>query len=225
MARPPAIETEAALWLALDVSSLRLTDDQLVRLFRDNDEYRFEMSAAGELIIMSPSTPKTDDKNVTIITRLRNWAERDGTGHSFGNNAMFTLPNGAKRCPDASWIPNSRWNRFTEDEKDSLTKICPDFVIELRSKSDRLAKIKEKMEEYIPMALASAGCWIRMRTVQRFIVPAKHRKSSRIPRFLRAIPSCQDFGSISEKSSERAANSGRRHIGLAAGPGKGCTQI
>ena len=62
---------------------------------------------------------------------------------------MFTLPNGAKRGPDASWIPNSRWDRFTADEKDSLTKICPDFVIELRSKSDRIAKIKEKMAEYM----------------------------------------------------------------------------
>jgi hypothetical protein len=43
MARPPAIETETTVWLALDVSSLKLTDDQLVRLFRDNDEYQFEL--------------------------------------------------------------------------------------------------------------------------------------------------------------------------------------
>ena len=144
MARPPAIETETALWLALDVRALRLSDDQLLRFFRYNDEYQFELSAKGELIIMSPSTPNTDERNVTIITSLRIWAKQDGTGHSFGNNAMFTLPNGAKRCPDASWIPNSRWNRFTKEEKDSLTRICPDFVVELRSKSDRLKKLKEK---------------------------------------------------------------------------------
>ena len=149
MARPPAIETETGLWLAFDVSSLRLTDDQLLRFFRDNDEFQFELSAKGELIVMSPATPKTDERNVTIITSLRIWAKQDGTGRSFGNNAMFTLPNGAKRCPDASWIPNKRWDRFTEGEKDSLTKVCPDFVIELRSKSDRLGKLKEKMEEYM----------------------------------------------------------------------------
>jgi len=149
MARPPAIETETSLWLALDVSSLRLGDDQLLRLFGDNEEFRFELSAKGELIIMAPATPKTDQRNVTLITRLRNWAEQDGTGQSFGNNAMFTLPNGAKRCPDASWIPNRRWDRLTPEEKDSLTKICPDFVVELRSKSDRLTKIKEKMEEFM----------------------------------------------------------------------------
>ena len=149
MARPPAIETETGLWLALDVSSLRLTDDQLLRLFRDNGEFQFEMSAAGELIIMAPASPGTDERNVTIITALRNWAKQDGTGHSFGNNAMFALPNGAKRCPDASWIPKSRWDRFTQEEKEGLTRICPDFVVELRSNSDRLARLQEKMDEYI----------------------------------------------------------------------------
>jgi len=149
MARLPAIETDTALWLALDVSSLRLTDDQLLRLFRDNDKFRFEMSAAGELIIMAPTSPSTDERNVAIITALRNWAKQDGTGHSFGNNAMFTLPNGAKRCPDASWIPNNRWDRFTQEEKEGLTRICPDFVVELRSKSDRLNRPEEKMDEYI----------------------------------------------------------------------------
>jgi Uma2 family endonuclease len=158
MARPPAIETETALWLALDVSSLRLTDDQLLRFFRDNREYQFEISAAGELIIMSPSTPRTDQKNVTITTRLRNWAEQDGRGVSFGGNALFTLPNGAKRAPDASWISNKRWNRFTEQERDSFTRICPDFVVELRSKSDRLRLLQEKMEEY--MANGSLLGWL-----------------------------------------------------------------
>ena len=149
MARPPAIETETALWLALDVSALRLTDDQLLRLFRDNDEYRFEMSGEGELIIMAHTTNKTELRNTTITTGLRIWAKKDGTGVSFGNSGMFTLPNGAKRSPDAAWMSNSRWSRLTEEEKDSFTNICPDFVLELRSKSDPIENIKEKMAEYI----------------------------------------------------------------------------
>ena len=74
MARPPAIETETALWLALDVSSLKLTDDQLIRLFRDNEEYQFELSAKGELIIMSPANNKTSIRTTRIIARLANWA-------------------------------------------------------------------------------------------------------------------------------------------------------
>jgi len=148
MARPPVIETPAELCLALDVSSLRLTDDQLIRLFRDNEEYQFELSAAGELIIMSPANNKTDLKNATIITCLRIWARKDGTGVSFGSNTLFTLPNGAKRGPDA-WILKERWDRVSEEEQEGFAKIAPDFVIELRSKSDRLVRLKEKMQEYI----------------------------------------------------------------------------
>ena len=75
MARPPAIETETGLWLALNIRSLHLTDDQLLRFFRDNDdEYRFEVSAQHELIIMSPSTPKTDHRNAEVTLQLGVWA-------------------------------------------------------------------------------------------------------------------------------------------------------
>src|SRR2546425_2589572 len=114
MARPPAIETETALWLALDVSSLNLTDDQLVRLCSDNEEYQFELSAKGELIIMSPTNLTSSLQNAKIIQRLSNWAEQDGTGVVFDSNTWFTLPNRAKRGPDAAWIPKKRWNRLTE---------------------------------------------------------------------------------------------------------------
>ena len=150
MARPPAIETETGLWLALNIRSLHLTDDQLLRFFRDNDdEYRFEVSAQQELIITAPSTLKGDHRNAEVTRQLGNWAKQDGAGVFFGSNAMFTLPNGAKRSPDGAWISKARWNRLSEEEKDSLTHIVPDFVIELRSKSDRPAKIKEKMDEYM----------------------------------------------------------------------------
>ena len=77
------------------------------------------------------------------------WARPDGTGVFFDSSAGFTLPNGAKRSPDASWIPKSRWDRLTQGEKESFTEICPEFVIELRSPSHRVTDIKEKMDEYI----------------------------------------------------------------------------
>src|SRR6266581_3979099 len=109
MARPPVVETETAFWLALDVRSLKLTDDQLVRLFRDNQEYQFELSAEGELIIMPPAGNITSLRNAKIIQRLRNWAE-SGTGVVFDSNTLFTLPNGAKRSPDAAWISRDRWS-------------------------------------------------------------------------------------------------------------------
>ena len=150
MARPPAIETETAIWLALNVQSVGLTDDQFFALCSDNDdEFVLEMSAQGELIIMSPSFPETDEKNSKIIQRLANWAEQDGTGVCFGSNAGFTLPNGARRSPDAAWIPKSRWHVIPREKRRKFHRICPDFVIELRSLSNRISKLQEKIEEYV----------------------------------------------------------------------------
>ena len=149
MARPPVTETDTALWLDLNIESVGLTDDQFIQLCSDNVDFRFEISAQRELIIMPGTGPATDLKNAEITGQLRNWTKQDGTGVCFGSCAIFILPNGAKRIPDGAWIPKSRWNRFTEEEKSKLIVICPDFVIELRSSSDRLLPLKAKMEEYI----------------------------------------------------------------------------
>jgi Uma2 family endonuclease len=149
MARSPAIEPDTAVRLTLNVRSVRLTDDQFYRFCCDNPDLRIELTADGELIVMSPTNPNTGRKNARINQRLANWTEKDGTGECFDSNAEFTLPNGAKRAPDGSWIPKSRWDRFSEEEKNTFTAICPDFVIELRSPSDRLSDVQTKMEEYI----------------------------------------------------------------------------
>src|SRR5215471_10756559 len=129
MARPPAIERETAVRLVLNVRSVGLTDDQYFRLCSDNRDFRIEMTAQKELIIMSPTNMDTGRKNAKILQRLANWAERDGTGECFDSNSECTLPNGAKRAPDASWMTRSRWNQFTKEEKESFTPVCPDFVI------------------------------------------------------------------------------------------------
>ena len=147
MARSPVTETQTDFRLVLSVRSVGLTDDQFFRLCSDNRDLRIEMTAQKELIIMSPTNPKTGWRNAKITMRLGIWAEQDGTGVVFDSSAIFTLPNGAKRSPDASWIPKSRWNLV--DDEDEFHEICPDFVIELRSISDRLRDVEEKMEEYI----------------------------------------------------------------------------
>src|SRR5262249_17570608 len=138
MARPPAIERDTEFRLVLNARSVGLTDDQFFRLCSDNRDFRIEMTADKELIIMSPTNMETGRKNAIITMRLGGWAEQDGTGVCFDSNAEFTLRNGAKRAADASWMPRTRWNRFTKEEKERFTEVCPDFVIELRSPSDRL---------------------------------------------------------------------------------------
>ena len=149
MARPPAIEADTAFRIILNLQSVGLTDDQFIRLCSDNCDSRFELTADKQLIIMSPCRPETSRQNARITMRLGIWADQDSTGVCFGPDAMFSLPNGAKRSPDASWIPKKRWDRLTEEEKLTITPICPDFVIELRSISDRVSNLQEKMEEYI----------------------------------------------------------------------------
>jgi len=124
-------QTESEVYIVLDVSDVGLTDDQFFRLCRDNDDLHIEMSAEGELIIMSPNRPKTGHKHARILQRLANWAEGDGTGNVYDATSEFALPNGSKRAPDCSWILKSRWNSLTEEQQDSFpAPICPDFVIE-----------------------------------------------------------------------------------------------
>ena len=152
MARVPTIQADSDFRLVLDFQNVRLKDEQFFRLCSDNSDLRIEMSAAGELIIMAPCKPMTGRRNAKIAQRLSNWAEQDGTGECFDSSSLFSLPNGAKRSPDASWILRARWERIPEEERNNAEKfeeICPDFVIELRSLSDRLPDLKEKMDEYM----------------------------------------------------------------------------
>ena len=152
MAHMPTIQADSGFRVVLDVQNVRLKDEQFFRLCSDNSDLRIEMSAAGELIIMAPCKPMTGKRNAKIAQRLSNWAEADGTGECFDSSSLFSLPNGAKRSPDASWILRARWEQIPEGERNHAEKfeeICPDFVIELRSLSDRLPDLEEKMEEYI----------------------------------------------------------------------------
>src|SRR5215471_14795758 len=149
MARPPAIEVDTGVRVVLKVRSLGLTDDQFLRLCTDNRDLRIEMSAQGELIIMPPPGSKTGLRNTKITIRLGIWTEQDGTGVCFGADTGFTLPNSAKRGPDAAWMSSERWNRISEEQQEKLAPVCPDFVGELRSPSDRLSDIRERMEEYM----------------------------------------------------------------------------
>lgn len=114
-----------------------------------NPELRIERAATGEVIIMPPAFSDTGNRNVKISQQLANWSDQDGTGEAFDSSAGFTLPNGATRSPDAAWIRSDRWNALTDAEKASFAPICPDFVVELRSASDRLKNLQDKMQEYI----------------------------------------------------------------------------
>lgn len=143
------IPQELGPHFTVNFSSLRLTVAQFEQLCRDNRDLRLELTFEGELIVMPPAGSKTGLRNARLNQRLANWADIDGTGACFDSSTGFTLPNGAKYSPDSAWIRRDRWDALTEEEQEGFAPICPDFVIELRSPSDSLSRLQNKMQEYI----------------------------------------------------------------------------
>jgi Uma2 family endonuclease len=126
-----------------------MTEEQFYQFCLANRDLRIERNSSGEVIVMPPAFSDTGNRNFNIAAQLWNWTEREGTGLGFDSSTGFTLPNGATRSPDAAWIKLARWNQLTEKQKASFAPICPDFVIELRSKSDTVASLQKKMAEYL----------------------------------------------------------------------------
>ena len=130
-------------------SLAHMTLEEFYELCQANPELHIERTATGEVIVMPPTFSDTGNRNGRVNQQLFNWSDQDGTGEAFDSNTGFTLPNGATRAPDAAWIKRDRWNTLTDEQKASFAPICPDFVVELRSASDTLTSLQEKMQEYI----------------------------------------------------------------------------
>jgi Uma2 family endonuclease len=135
--------------LRLDPGPEPMTDEEFYGFCQSNPEWHIERTAQGELVIMPSTGGETGAFNSQINRLLGNWAEADGTGIVFDSSTAFTLPNNAVRSPDAAWIRRSRWEALTPDERRKFPPLCPDFVVELRSPTDALDKLQEKMEEYL----------------------------------------------------------------------------
>lgn len=125
-----------------------LSHDEFWRISAANPNLRMELAANGELIIMTPTIGRSGPRNAEMIRQLGNWAVGDGRGTVIESNSGCSLPDGSILCPDAGWVSFKRWTPpLSEDDDVSLP--CPEFVIELRSKSDRLAPLREKMRAWM----------------------------------------------------------------------------
>jgi Uma2 family endonuclease len=125
-----------------------LTPDQIMEISSHWRDLQIEQTAEGDLIIMAPAGGESGYRNSELSAQLRNWSRQDGRGRSFDSSTGFVLPNGAERSPDASWVLRERLAALTPEEKRQYLPLCPDFAVELRSPSDRLAAGQAKMEEY-----------------------------------------------------------------------------
>ena len=136
--------------LLLDVHSitLRVTHEEFEKLCQDNPERSLELTASGELVVMPPVGGESGNSESELGGELFVWNRQTRLGKTFSSSTVFVLPNGAERSPDAAWVELSRWEALTPEQRKKFPPLAPDFVIELRSATDRLPPLREKMEEY-----------------------------------------------------------------------------
>ena len=128
---------------------IRLSDEQFYQLCVVNRDLSLELNATGELIIVPPVGGESGNQEADLITDLNIWNRQTGLGKVFSSSTIFKLPNGAKRSPDAAWVKLERWEALSLEERKKFPPLAPDFVIELRSESDRLKPLQDKMQEYL----------------------------------------------------------------------------
>jgi Uma2 family endonuclease len=126
-----------------------MTDAEFLRFCLENPDLRIERNSNLEIIIMSPVTTLSSFHSTEIIRQLSNWSVHDGRGLAFDSSTGFTLPDRSVLSPDASWLMIEKWNALSNEEKDRFAPVCPDFVIEVRSKSDHIDDLLQKMKVWI----------------------------------------------------------------------------
>jgi Uma2 family endonuclease len=128
---------------------LNLDDDQFLQLCAQNPLQPFEQNADGEVIVVPPIGTYSGRQENEILYQLTNWNKQHQRGIVLSSSALIRLPKGSIRSPDATWIEKPRWERLTLKQQKKIAPLCPNFVIELRSESDRLRVLQEKLEEYM----------------------------------------------------------------------------
>ncbi len=126
-----------------------ITPEQFEELCSLNRKLRLELTSTGEVIIMPPIGADSGMRNADLIYQLMAWTKKDGTGVCFSCDTMFVLSNGACRSPDAAWVKREKFEHLTADERKRFARFSADFVAELRSASDTLTELRNKMLEWI----------------------------------------------------------------------------
>lgn len=130
-----------------------LSHEQFYELCMANKDVAMERTVTGELIIMPPVGGESGEREADLIIDLGLWNRQTKLGQVFSSSTVFKLPNGGDRSPDVAWVQLDRWNALTPEQRQKFPPLCPDFVIELRSESDRLKPLQDKMQEYLASGL------------------------------------------------------------------------
>lgn len=128
---------------------IELTDDEFYKFCQQNPNLRIETTATGALIVTPPVGGRTGKRNADLTTDVGLWNRQADLGVVFDSSTIFKLPNGANKSPDVAWVSHDRWNTLTLEQQERFPPIAPDFVIELRSRTDDIVDLEAKMQEYI----------------------------------------------------------------------------
>jgi Uma2 family endonuclease len=125
-----------------------LTARDLEKVQEQLPDYRMEL-VDGEIVVMSPSGYESDEVALEIARQLANWVRPRKLGRVAGSSAGFRLPNEDEdvRAPDASFIRAERLKRTT----DEYVKLVPDLIFEVKSKSDSLEKLRQKIQTFLSL--------------------------------------------------------------------------
>ncbi|MBL1209174.1 Uma2 family endonuclease [Geminocystis sp. GBBB08] len=137
----------------LNLENVGITDDQFYSLCQVNPHWNLEINKQGELMIMPPIGGISGNREANLIADLTIWNRQKKLGIVFSSSTIFCLPNGGKRSPDVAYIKLENWQKLTLQDQEKLPPICPDFVMELGSKTDSLKPLQEKMQEYLDSGL------------------------------------------------------------------------
>ncbi|MDW8296776.1 MAG: Uma2 family endonuclease [Raineya sp.] len=128
---------------------LSFTDDEFFEFCRQNDHLKFERTAQGDIVVMALTGGKTGRANIKIAYEIEFWNRQTNFGEVFDSSTGFRLPDTSIKSPDVAVVRKERWEALSEEQKEKFVPLCPDFVIELKSPSDRLKDLQQKMQEWL----------------------------------------------------------------------------
>ena len=136
-------------FLPVTLTAPPMTDDQFAEFCAEHPDYFIEMTADGEILIMPPNYSLTGAQCAEILGQLRDWNRWHKSGIVTDGTSGFVLPSGARRSPDAAWTAKARLDAMDAAFIRKFWHVCPDFLIEVRSQTDRLPKLLAKMREWM----------------------------------------------------------------------------
>ena len=126
-----------------------MSDTEFFHFCTQNRDLRIERDSNRQIYIMAPTGFETGGFNSDINAELNFWNRKNKTGKVFDSSTGFTLPDRAVFSPDAAWISNEKISKLTKEQRNIFAPVCPDFVIELKSKSDTIPELQNKMLKWI----------------------------------------------------------------------------